>query len=236
MDFNEYSDSYRATVEDSFAIPGVEHDFFNRAKARHLLALADAHLGDPAELSVLDVGCGVGETDRMLEGRFGKVAGVDVAGQLLERAAAVNPGATYRAYAEGDPIPFDDETFDLTFAICVLHHVPTGDWERFVGDMARVTRPGGLVAIFEHNPWNPLTRRTVHNCEFDEDAVLLSRPKTRRLLAGQGLTPVESAYTTFFTRDSRGFQRAERLLRGVPAGAQYYAAARKSAAVNGASA
>ena len=27
--------------------------------------------------------------------------------------------------------------------------------------MSRVTRPGGIVAIFEHNPWNPLTRKAV---------------------------------------------------------------------------
>jgi SAM-dependent methyltransferase len=227
MDFNEYSDSYRKTVEDSFAIHGVEHDFFTRAKARHLVGLAEAHLGRPAELEVLDVGCGVGETDRMLEGRFRSLTGVDVAGQLLERAKEVNPWATYRSYTEGEPIPLDDETFDLSFAICVLHHVPVADRERFVADMARVTRPGGMVAIIEHNPWNPLTRRTVSNCEFDQDAVLLSRPKTRRLLADQGLTPVDGAYTTFFTRDGRGFQRAERLLRRVPAGAQYYVAARK---------
>ena len=43
----------------------------------------------------------------------------------------------------------------------------------FVADMVRVTRPGGLVCVIEHNPLNPLTRLAVNRCPFDADAVLL---------------------------------------------------------------
>ena len=39
--------------------------------------------------------------------------------------------------------------------------------------MRRVVRPGGLLCIIEHNPFNPLTRLAVVRCEFDRDAVLL---------------------------------------------------------------
>ena len=56
--------------------------------------------------------------------------------------------------------------------------------------MARVLRPGGIAAIFEHNPLNPLTRRVVSNCVFDEDAVLLRRRRARGLLRQAGLVPV----------------------------------------------
>lgn len=225
-DFNRYRDSYRDAVQDSLALPGTEVEYFVRAKADRLTELAGA-LGALDELDVLDVGCGGGETDRFLEGRFGSLAGVDIASELVEKAAEGNPWAGYLHYGEGEPIPHADDSFDLTFAICVLHHVEPSDRERFVAEMARVTRPGDLVAAFEHTPWNPLTRLSVHRCEFDEGVVLLTRGRTKRLLQGRGLDVEDSSYIVFFPRSGPVLDRAERRLGGLPAGAQYYVAARK---------
>jgi hypothetical protein len=95
-----------------------------------------------------------------------------------------------------------------------------------VGELARVTRRGGLVAIFEHNPWNPLTRRAVAGCEFDRDAVLLARREARRLLEVPALDACEDRYLLFFTRDSAPLRWIERRLRKVPLGAQYVVSAR----------
>lgn len=224
-DFNEYRNSYRDAVDDAVSFSGAPPELFTRLKARHLVDLAERRLGDPAGLRVLDVGCGVGETDRVLEGAFSELHGVDVAPELLAAAADANPWASYRAYAEGEPIPHPDGAFDVGFAICVLHHVPPADWERFLGEIARVTRPGGVVAIFEHNPLNPLTRLTVARCEFDEDAVLLTRRRTRGLLAGLGLAELEAPYIIPVPGEGRAAGALERGLARVPLGAQYYVAA-----------
>lgn len=225
-DLNQYRDSYREVVQDSLALPGAEAEFFIRAKAQMVVELA-RELREPASLAALDVGCGVGETDRFLEGKFGSLSGVDIAPDLLARAAEVNSWASYRSYSQGAPIPHPDESFDLSFAICVLHHVPPPDWDRFVADMVRVTRPGGLVAIFEHNPLNPLTRRSVRNCEFDEGVVMLKRSRTKKLLKKHGLAVSRAPYIVFFIREGRLLSRIERGLGWLPAGAQYYVAGRK---------
>ena len=90
-----------------------------------------------------------------------------------------------------------------------------------------MTRPGGLVAIFEHNPWNPLTRKAVAGCEFDRDAILLRRTESERLLRDAGLTGVEGSYILYFTRESERLQRIERLLGRLPLGAQYVVSARR---------
>jgi hypothetical protein len=90
-----------------------------------------------------------------------------------------------------------------------------------------VTRSGGLVAIFEHNPWNPLTRRAVAGCEFDEDVVLLTRREGGRLLRGSGLAAVEGSYILFFTRESTLLSRIERRLARIPLGAQYVVSGRR---------
>jgi SAM-dependent methyltransferase len=231
QDFNDYRDSYRQEVEDAISFSGQSLEFFSRAKARHLLELVKRQGADPAELDVLDVGCGVGETDRFLGGKFRTLVGVDISAGLLEAAREQNPGVEYRDYEPGEPLPAESGSFDVSFAICVLHHVPPDDWKGFVAEMARVTRPGGIVVIFEHNPFNPLTRLSVHRCEFDEGVVLLSRRRTRRLLRDQGLEPVAAPYITFFTRPGDFRERVERALGHVPAGAQYYVAARRPSAV-----
>jgi SAM-dependent methyltransferase len=160
----------------------------------------------------------------VLAGKLGALAGVDVASDLVEAAAEANPWADYRGYEEREPIPHADSSFDLSFAICVLHHVPPGRWGAFVAEMARVTRPGGLVAIFEHNPLNPLTRLTVARCEFDEDAVLLTRRRTRRLMAEEALEIVESPYIIPVPGEGGAARTLDRALARTPLGAQYYVA------------
>ena len=157
---------------------------------------------------------------------FGRSAGSTSLRRPSSTRARRTPGPLTRNYGQQDPIPFDDGTFDFTFAICVLHHVPPSGWSRFVHEMGRVTRPGGVVAIFEHNPWNPLTRLAVHRCEFDDDAVLVSRRRLRHLLAGP-LQPLEERYIAFFPRGGDPYDRIEARLGRVPVGAQYYVAGRR---------
>ena len=81
--------------------------------------------------------------------------------EMVEVASGRNPWADYEAIRAEGPFPFGEGAFDVSFAVCVLHHVPPPQRLALVSEMARVTRPGGTVAIFEHNPWNPLTRRAV---------------------------------------------------------------------------
>ena len=102
VDFNDYRDSYREAVQESISFQGTDLEFFSRAKARPLLELLPSRDSGAVEgLDVLDVGCGAGETDRAPEGRFGRLAGTDIAHELVARAAEVNPWAEYRPYAAG---------------------------------------------------------------------------------------------------------------------------------------
>ncbi|MGH2697569.1 MAG: class I SAM-dependent methyltransferase [Actinomycetota bacterium] len=224
-EFERYKDSYRAKVEESIGFVHQDLDFFTEAKARHIVRLATTLLGDTGRLSVLDVGCGVGLTDSYLESRFGRLSGVDVSPGVIETAARANPWAEYATY-DGRKLPYDDECFDLTFAICVMHHVPTEFWLEFVAEMRRVTRPGGLVTIFEHNPLNPLTRVAVSRCEFDVGVTLLRLRTARELLRHNRMEPSAQSYILFFPWRVEALQRAERALRGVPLGAQYFVAGR----------
>jgi hypothetical protein len=89
-----------------------------------------------------------------------------------------------------------------------------------------VTRPGGLVVLFEHNPLNPLTRRVVSRCEFDADAVLARSGTVAGLLDDAGLEVVDRRYILFFPKGGKRIARLERALHRVPFGAQYSVAGR----------
>ncbi len=222
-DYDDYRERYREELDKAVAFTGTSHDFFTRAKAEELVRLAGLHLGNPARLEALDVGCGIGLTDRHLAGRFGALTGTDVSNGVLETAARANPGVRY-ALAERGRLPFEDRAFDVAFAVCVVQVVAPADRPRFVAELARVTRPGGLVVLFEHNPYNPFTRLVVRRCEFGEDAQMLGMAESERLLHENGVTPVDRGYLLLFPSRRRRVLAVERSLRRLPLGAQYYLA------------
>lgn len=225
-EFDRFRDTYEHELNRSVSFAGQDADVYMEAKADVILDLARRHIGNPAGLDLLDVGCGTGATDLHLIDRVGSISGVDVSTGLLERARAAVPAATYLDY-DGSHLPYADRSFDLVFAICVVHHVPPSSWSRFVAEMTRVTRHGGLVVIAEHNPLNPVTRAIVSRCAFDEDATLIGARQTRRLLANTGLEPLEVRNILFVPWRSQVVRRVEWLVRRVPFGAQYVAAGRR---------
>jgi SAM-dependent methyltransferase len=225
--FEKYKQSYVAEVEQSIGFAGQSHDFFIRVKADELVASCERQLGSLKERSVLDVGCGVGLMSRYVGNHFGRLHGIDIAPGVVEQASAQVPKGKFRLY-DGKRIPFEDDTFDVAFTVCVLHHVPPTQWESLVSEMARVLKPGGLLYIFEHNPYNPLTRRAVNHCPFDEDATLLTRGRSHALMRSAGLDVTDARYVLFFPWEGSGFRTIESGLRWLPLGAQYFVSGRRA--------
>jgi SAM-dependent methyltransferase len=224
-DYGRYRDRYRDELDRAVSFSGASHDFFTRAKAEELVRLARMHLGDPARLEALDVGCGIGLTDRHLAGRFRSLTGTDVSPGVLETAARENPGVRYKLSERGR-LTFEDDAFHLAFAVCVVQVVAPKERPQFVAELARVTRPGGLIVVFEHNPFNPLTRLVVRRCEFGEDARMLGMAEAERLLRESAVTPVDRGFLLLFPSRRKRVLAVERALRRLPLGAQYYVAAR----------
>jgi SAM-dependent methyltransferase len=222
-EFDRYADRYEELVARSIGFSGQGQSFFLEARARHLLDVVRRRVAEPAQVRALDVGCGGGLSHPYLTS-LGALDGVDVSPSMIARARERNASVRYHV-GDGTRLPFPDGVFDVTFTACVLHHVPPPARDEFARELGRVTRPGGLVVVFEHNPLNPLTRLAVSRCEFDEDAVLLGRGETRRLVHAARLRPVEDRYILFFPFRARAVDPVERALARLPLGAQYYVAA-----------
>ncbi|MEM1159058.1 MAG: methyltransferase domain-containing protein [Verrucomicrobiota bacterium] len=216
-EFNQYAEEYDENMNRSLG--GLKHDVFIASKVWHLRQLFDQWDLSPAS-KVLDLGCGVGKFDTWLEDRC-ELHGCDPSNDSIGIARKTNPRIPYQTMCDGK-IPYPDSSFDLIFTINVMHHVPPAEWNTFLHEAKSKLKPGALLCIFEHNPWNPLTQLSVKNCAFDEDAVLLPKTKIRSLLQAAGFAVRDGRYIVFFPFHSTRFFALETCLRWVPFGAQYY--------------
>lgn len=222
--FDRYASRYADTVNASIGASGESVEYFAWLKA-DLMRRAYAKV-PPA--SVLDFGCGTGLSTRALRRAFPSgtaVTGVDPSEDSIRMAAEQQPSGggevSFRVSGD-DRLPFADAAFEAVFTACVFHHIERHDHVRWLQEIRRVLAPGGTFLLFEHNPFNPLTRRAVRDCPFDEGVVLLHPSYSRHALKEAGFSPERAAYYFFFPAALRILRPLESLMRWLPLGAQYY--------------
>lgn len=95
---------------------------------------------------VLEVGCGTGLILARLAEVASRAVGVDLSPGMLAHARARGLDVTE---ADATALPFPDASFDAAVSFKVLAHIP--DIGRALSEMARVVRPGGIVAAEFYN-------------------------------------------------------------------------------------
>jgi SAM-dependent methyltransferase len=115
-----------------------------------------AKLGDVRGRDVLDFGCGHGMAAVLLARRGARVTAFDLSGDYIAEATAragANGVTVSFVQANGEYLPFADESFDYVWGNAVLHHM---DLKRTARELLRLLRPRGLAVFCE--PWggNPL--------------------------------------------------------------------------------
>jgi SAM-dependent methyltransferase len=209
----------------------VSADAYDHFMGRYSVQLAP-QLAQLAEVGagqrVLDVGCGPGA----LTGELVRLVGADA-------VAAVDPSETFVAAARerhptvdvrrapAEQLPFEDEAFDAALAQLVVHFM--GDPVAGLREMARVTRPGGVVAacVWDHaGGRTPLGVFWQAALELDPEAQDESQLAGAReghlteLFTAAGLSSVQETTVTATTRFATFDEWWEPLTHGVgPAGA-----------------
>lgn len=139
-------------MTDDYVLPSSESESWRLERqaqlyggASFLQAFLEAH---PAR--VLDAGCGTGFFARHAAACLpdSRVVGLDAEADRIDFARARCPAANAR-FELGDlcAMPFPDGEFDLVYSRFVLGH--TKDLTRALLEMARVTRPGGMVVAYD---------------------------------------------------------------------------------------
>jgi SAM-dependent methyltransferase len=221
-EFDRYAHSYKELHKHSVQASGEEPDYFAAYKAAYMAGSVGHLSGSP--LDILDFGCGVGGSTPHLRNFFpnAEILGMDVSGESIALARAANTETTYTAIT-GDALDLPDNSVDIAMAACVYHHIPPEQRPGWTRELKRVLRPGGRFFLFEHNPLNPLTRKVVNECPFDEDAILLKSSESAKLLADAGFRQAKISYIVFFPKAMAGFRPLESYLSWLPLGAQYVA-------------
>jgi SAM-dependent methyltransferase len=97
-----------------------------------------------AGLRLLDVGCGAGLALTLAAGHGARVTGLDAAGPMIDVARERLPESDLRV-GDLQDMPFDDGAFDVVTAFNSVQYA--AEPMEAVAELARVTRPGGRVAI-----------------------------------------------------------------------------------------
>lgn len=220
--FDKHAVDYRETHDKVVEMSGADSDYFSEYKIVELLNFEKAH----GKLNVLDFGCGDGNSSVYIRKHFtqASISGADVseASIGIANGKEIN-NAIFKAY-DGSKLPFEDNQFDVVFTSMVFHHIEHKLHDGILSEIYRVLKKGGRFYNFEHNPNNPLTRKIVRECEFDEDAVLLKPSYNKKVTNKSGLKVENLNFTLFFPRHKlfKIFLGLEKMLSWCPIGAQYY--------------
>jgi SAM-dependent methyltransferase len=135
----------------SFAVAAEAYDRFMGRYSEPLAPLLADYAGIADGQQVLDVGCGPGALTAELVRRVGSpgVSAVDPSEPFVAAARERYPEVTVE-HASAEELPFEAEAFDAALAQLVVHFM--SEPVAGVREMARVTRPGGVVAacVWDH--------------------------------------------------------------------------------------
>jgi SAM-dependent methyltransferase len=223
--FDGYADSYDHDLAQGLSATGEDRDYYARRRVEWLRGCLDRLRFVPTD--TIEFGFGTGSNVPFLIEVAGatSVVGLDTSGRSLEVARNTfgSPEAHFYGLSEYEP----EGKADLVFCNGVFHHIPPADRAAAVEYLYRCLKPGGLLALWENNPWNPGTRYIMSRVSFDRDAITLVSSETQGLVRRAGFQVVRTDFLFIFPHFLRWFRGLEPRLSKLPIGGQYELLCRK---------
>jgi SAM-dependent methyltransferase len=215
VDFDKYTEDYNQLLKRETAFFSPNEAYFAEYKVRLARRLVDAQPN-----RIWEFGCGIGRNLRFICNYFpsAEVFGSDVSAKSLDIARSENPEVYF--WDEGNE-GLAQTGFDMIFVAGVFHHIPLRERKSTAKELFSRLDSGGVLVMFEHNPYNPVTRHIVNNCPYDEDAVLLNPAEMCTHLEQAGFRIRKYFYTLFFPPSLKLLARLEDRLGWLPLGGQY---------------
>lgn len=215
VDFDEYTENYDDLLKQATRFFVSDEAYFAEYKV-------DIFRREVSNVqSLLEFGCGIGRNLPYLASAFPscRVVGSDISPVSLKMASELNPDIEFHLEPKDAE---KDDLFDAIFIAGVFHHIAVDQRGDVLADLRSRLKPNGSLFIFEHNPFNPVTRRIVNNCPYDEDAVLLTPGHLKKLVSKAGFRVLRHRYCLFFPPNFAALSTLERYLGLLPLGGQYW--------------
>lgn len=140
----------------------VEHWYLGSRTRRYMMVRRFREVLEHADLApgqrVLDLGCGWAYGTLWARERGCRVTGIDLDLEQLRWARGALPDGSSLGLTQANAkaLPFRDGTFDRAFSVEMMEHVYRPDRATALGEIARVLKPGGRVALSTPNPSSPI--------------------------------------------------------------------------------
>lgn len=214
-DFDRLAHNYKAVLDKSLEVGGEKGEYFAHYKADYL----KRYLGPGFSGKILDYGCGIGLLSELLIQYFPQatVDGYDVSAASIDHV----PGHLKKQGVFTSLMDHLAGGYDLAVIVNVLHHIEPHERAGAIQKLKNLVKPGGVIIIFEHNPFNPLTRKVVNESPIDKGVVLLPCWEVLRYLKQARFAALKLKFILFFPKLLAALRWAEPHLSWLPIGAQY---------------
>jgi SAM-dependent methyltransferase len=149
-----HDELYSGFAQTHFQRPAVVA--FREYFVRRLIRVTDL----PKDARVLSLGCGIGDTERMLAAHTGEVVGIDLSepGIAQARADATRYNVANVRFEQKlwQEIPPGDGPFDLVMAKFFVHHLSPSERERLPEMLRTWLKPGGVFYALDPNRYRLL--------------------------------------------------------------------------------
>jgi SAM-dependent methyltransferase len=225
-EFDHLADEYRMVHQDNIAITGESPEYFSEYKIADLAELLNRQRLPTTK--ILDFGSGIGNSLPYFRKYFSdsEICCADVSARSIEIARTRFPGSE-RYVLINKNIPLPTASQDVVFSACVFHHIPHEEHLHWLAELRRITKPGGVLAIYEHNPLNPLTVHAVNTCPLDVNARLIRGGNMCKRAVAGGWVDAHVGYKLFFPSVLSALRPMESHLEWFGLGAQYRITARR---------
>jgi MPBQ/MSBQ methyltransferase len=135
----------------------------------------------PRGTTLLDVGCGIGGSSRILAADYGfNVTGVTISPQQVARATELTPAGVTAKFKVDDAmqLSYPDASFDVVWSVEAGPHMP--DKAQFARELLRVLKPGGILVVADWNQRD--VRATSQNGNRKVPLNFWEKPVMRQLL------------------------------------------------------
>jgi len=210
-----------------------DHKYYVKVKSLHLLRKVEEIYGNTKNLICVDFGCGTGETIEHFQDKFGHIFGCDYSHGMLEYASKKNlKNVTFKLCQSGI-LPFDSGSVDVVLMYGIIHHIDTKEKiVKVFDEVSRVLKKSGIVAVYDFNPLNPISRYIVKSCPIDVGVTLDGYRKSIfpttfysweliETLKGAGFCISKHEYLLFFPKILSTLLPLEKFLARIPLGGMY---------------